>query len=143
MDPTPLATSRIIVPVPVSLSGTPPGVQPVRVGFSAHDHDLRSVVTLRRDHPADVGERHVIARLNGGPPVALRFDESVTAELPPGRHHLRIHNTLFWKNIHFAIEPGEHIEFLAINSARWWTAGMAGVLGAAPLFLTVVQRSLR
>jgi len=118
-------------------------VRAVRADVGPHHEDLRSVVTLRRDHPTDVAERHVIARLNGGQPVKLRFGESVTAELPPGRHHLRVHNTLFWKNIHFAIEPGEHIEFLAINRARWWTAGVAGVLGSAPLFLTVVQRSLR
>jgi hypothetical protein len=118
-------------------------VRVVRSGLRAQREDLRSVVTLRRDHPTDVGERHVIARLNGGPPIRLRVAESVTAELLPGRHHLFIHNTLFWKNIHFTIEPGEHIEFLAINSARWWTAGVAGVLGAAPLFLTVVQRAAR
>jgi hypothetical protein len=115
----------------------------LRAGAQRHHADLRSVVTFRRDHPADVGERHVIARLDGGEPIRLRFGESVSAELRPGRHHVRIHNTLFWKNIDFAIEPGEHLEFLAINRARWWTAGVAGVLGSAPLFLTVVQRSLR
>jgi len=115
----------------------------VRARVTDDHHDLRSVVTLRRDHPTDVGERHVIARLNGAPPIKLRFGESVTAELLPGRHQLRVHNTLFWKNIVFTIEPGEHIEFLAINSARWWTAGIAGVLGSAPLFLTVVRRSVQ
>jgi len=129
--------------VPVSLLGKTPGTQPVRARVDTFHHDLRSVLTLRRDHPTDVGERQVIARLNGGPPVKLRFGDTVTGELLPGRHHLRVNNTLFWRNIHFAIEPGEHIEFLAINSARWWTAGVAGVLGSAPLFLTVVQRSVR
>jgi len=29
-------------------------------------------------------------------------------EVRPGTHHLRVHNTLFWKNIHFAVETGEH-----------------------------------
>jgi hypothetical protein len=61
----------------------------------------------------------------------------------PGRHRLRVDNTLFWKTIEFAIEPGEHLECLVINRARWWTAGMAGLLGSAPLFLTVRLNSLR
>ncbi len=30
-----------------------------------------------------------------------------------------------------------------INRARWWTAGVVGVLGSAPLFLTVKQLSVR
>ena len=129
--------------MPVNLAERPSVGRVARPGLGVRHEDLRSAVTLRRDHPTDIGERQVIARLDGGPPIKLRFGESVTAELEPGRHHVRIHNTLFWKNIEFAIEPGEHLEFLAINSARWWTAGMAGVLGAAPLFLTVVQRSVR
>ena len=46
-----------------------------------------------------------------------------------------------WKNVRFTLEPGEHLEFLLINRGRWWTWGVAGVLGAAPLFLTVEKRS--
>ena len=61
----------------------------------------------------------------------------------PGRHKLRVHNTLFWKNLQFSIEMGERLEFLMINRARWWTAGVVGVLGSAPLFLTVKQLSVR
>jgi hypothetical protein len=75
--------------------------------------------------------------------VVLRFGDEVTLEVTPGRHRLRVHNTLFWKTLVFAIEPGEHLEFLAINRARWWTYGMAGLLGSAPLFLTVRQLSVR
>jgi hypothetical protein len=73
--------------------------------------------------------------------VKLAFDECYTAEVTPGTHHLRVHNTLMWKNIHFALEAGEHLEFIIINSGRWWTWGIAGVLGCAPLFLRVERRS--
>jgi hypothetical protein len=104
--------------------------------------DLRSTITVSRDHPSDVGQRQVFIRIDGSERVALLFGESLTTELEPGRHRLRVHNTLIWKTIEFAIEPGEHLEFIVINSARWWTAGMAGVLGAAPLFLKVEKRSL-
>ena len=104
------------------------------------DEDLRTFVTCCRTHRTDVGQRQVFVRLDGGPSVPLRFGESWTEEIQPGPHHLRIHNTLFWKHLRFTTEPGEHLEFQIINCARWWTAGMAGVLGAAPLFLTVLQR---
>ncbi len=104
------------------------------------DEDLRTFVTCCRTHRADIGQRQVIVRLDGGPTVQLLFGDSWTEEIQPGRHHLRVHNTLFWKNLRFTTEPGEHLEFQIINQARWWTAGMAGLLGAAPLFLTTLQR---
>ena len=102
--------------------------------------DLRSFVTLSRTHTTDVGERHVFVNLDSTK-MRLAFGESVTAELAPGAHHLRAHNTLVWKNIRFTIEPGEHLEFVVINSGRWWTWAVAGLLGSAPLFLSIAKRS--
>jgi len=99
--------------------------------------DLRSTVTIGRTHPSDCGQRQIFARLDDHSRVTLAFGDSVTMEVLPGRHRLRVHNTLFWKTIDFAIEPAERLEFQVINTARWWTYGMAGVLGSAPLFLTV------
>jgi len=104
--------------------------------------DLRSFVTFVRDHPSDCGQRQVFVRVDGNLRIALVFGEAIDVELRPGLHHFRIHNTLFWKHIHLAIEPGEHLECRIINSARWWTAGVVGVFGAAPLFLSVQMRSL-
>jgi hypothetical protein len=103
--------------------------------------DLRALVTLSRTHPTDCGHRQVVTRVDAGSKVQLLFGEAVTLEVQPGAHHLRIHNTLIWKNIHFTIEPGEHLDFLISNEARWWTWGMVAVLGSAPLFLRVEKRS--
>lgn len=102
--------------------------------------DLRSFVTLSRAHPTDIGERHVFVKLDDTK-VRISYGDSFTAELKPGAHHLRAHNTLVWKNFKFTLEPGEHLEFVIINSGRWWTWGIAGVLGSAPLFLTIAKRS--
>jgi hypothetical protein len=103
--------------------------------------DLRALVTLSRTHRDDIGDRQVFARLDGRLRVTLLFGQSVTLEVEPGLHRMRIHNTLMWKNLTFAIEPGEHLEFSVVNSGRWWTYGIAGVLGAAPLFLRVERAS--
>ncbi len=105
-------------------------------------NDLRAFMTITRTHKDDIGDRQVVARLDGGPRVTLLFGESFTSEIRPGAHHLRVHNTLVWKNIRFTVEPGEHIEFIVVNMGRWWTAGMVGLLGSAPLFLRVEKRSL-
>jgi hypothetical protein len=124
------------------------GVLETRIGRQVEDgpgalDDLRCLITFSRTHHTDCGQRQVFARLDAGESVALLFGETVTLEVNPGRHKLRVHNTLFWKNIEFSIEMGERLEFLIINSARWWTAGVVGVLGSAPLFLTVRQISVR
>lgn len=103
--------------------------------------DLRSLVTLCRDDPADIGERQVFVRFDGGLRVALVFGQTVTIEVEPGSHRLFVHNTLFWKRLRFAIEPGEHLELALVNRGRWWTYGVAAVLGAAPLFLSVELKS--
>lgn len=102
----------------------------------AHD-DLRSFVTFVRDDPADFKQRQVYVRVNGRLLITLVFGDAVEVELPPGMHHFRIHNTLFWKHIRLGIEPGERLRCRIINAGRWWTAGFVGVLGAAPLFLSV------
>lgn len=99
--------------------------------------DLQSTICLRREHTSDCGQRQIFVRLDDGPRIALVFGDTVTIEVQPGSHRLFVHNTLFWKRVPFAIEPAEHLEFELINSDRWWTAGVVGVLGAAPLFLTV------
>lgn len=112
-------------------------------GTQTLEDDLRTTVTISRAHPRDVGQRQVIVRLDDGERVQMVFGDEFTIELQPGRHKLFVHNTLFWKTLHFSIEPGEHLEFIVINSARWWTAGIVGLLGSAPLFLQVVQRSVR
>ncbi len=103
--------------------------------------DLRALVTLSRTHRSDCGQRQVIVRLDGGPKAKLSFGDSFTLEVQPGAHHLLVHNALFWKNVRFTIEPGEHLDFLIRNEARWWTHGILAVLGSAPLFLRVEQRS--
>jgi len=107
------------------------------------DDDLRSTVTFCRTHPSDCGHRQIYVRLDEEPRVTLLYGDAITQEVEPGSHQLRIHNTLFWKTLKFAIEPGEHLECLVINRAFWWTYGMAGVLGAAPLFLKVRLNSLK
>ena len=128
--------------VPQYIVSDPPATDVVTGGSSAVADDLSATVTISRAHPKDVAQRQVIVRLDDGERITMVFGDEFTQELVPGRHKLFVHNTLFWRTIHFPIEPGEHLEFIVINRDRWWTAGMVGVLGSAPLFLQVVKRSV-
>ena len=105
--------------------------------------DLRSLVTLARDHAADAQQRQVLVRIDTGPTSALLFGDRITVEVTPGGHTLRANNTLFWKRMPFTIEPGEHVEFMLVNKAGRLTLGFLAVMGVAPLYLDIVRRSVR
>lgn len=106
------------------------------------DHlDLRAFVTISRTHHNDFGERQIVVRLDGGPPMTLLFGGSVTIEIRPGAHRLRVHNTLMWKNVQFYVELGEHLEFVVINRGGLWAYALMSMM-PAPLFLRVEKRSL-
>src|SRR5689334_7549274 len=110
-----------------SIAALPPGGAVVELDRAAGGlDDLRSIVTFDRRSPIDCGQRQIFCKLDGDRREVLAFGDAVTIDVPPGRHTLRVHNTLFWKTIRFAIEPGEHLEFQVINRAKWWTYGMAG-----------------
>jgi hypothetical protein len=104
--------------------------------------ELRTLVTLCRTHRRDIGERQIFVRIDDGPRVALRFGQSFTLEIKPGRHQLRAHNTLFWRTVIFHVEAGEHLEFLLINKGGPITFGIAALLGSAPVFLKIERRSV-
>ena len=104
--------------------------------------ELRTLVTISRHHRRDIQERHIYVRLDDGPRVELLFGQSVTLEVQPGTHKLRAHNTLMWRTVTFHVEAGEHLEFVLINQGRPLTFGIAALLGAAPIFLSIERRSL-
>jgi len=47
-------------------------------------------LTVTRDGPDDVGDRQILLSLDSEHWTTLRFGESATRELPPGRHHLKL-----------------------------------------------------
>jgi hypothetical protein len=105
---------------------------------STSEHSVR--VTLRRDDPADVQQRQVVARIDAGAEATLMFGDRVTLEIPAGAHELRANNTLVWKKVPFTAAPGEHVEFQLVNRAGKLAMTMLGILGVAPLRLTIELR---
>jgi hypothetical protein len=101
-------------------------------------YDMKpAMLTVTRTDPADVKQRQLIVSLDGQRLGQLMFGESLTHEMLPGPHRLRISNTLFWKTIAFDARPGEDVRFEAVNRAGRLTYPMMVVMGAGPLYLTV------
>ena len=66
----------------------------------------KSVITITRQAPNDVGYREIYVSLDGErPETLLMHGEVLTREVSPGAHRLKAHNTLFVKTIDFTIEP--------------------------------------
>jgi hypothetical protein len=96
-----------------------------------------SSITIARTHLSDVRLRQLVITLDGERLGDLLFGESVQRDVAPGRHRLRVSNTLVWKNLDFEVNPGEQVRFEAINRAGKLTYPLLVVFGAAPLYLTV------
>lgn len=98
-------------------------------------------VTVTRTSDADFKDRQLIVKLDDEPMGVLLFGETVTRDLEPGAHRLRISNTFVWKTIAFDVKPGEQIRFEAINRPGRLTYPMLLIMGVGPLYLTIKRIS--
>jgi hypothetical protein len=96
-----------------------------------------ATITIARQSPNDVGIRQVFVSLDGQPFGVLVNGESVTKEVAPGEHRMRLHNTLVWKNIPLDLKPGEHARFMVTNRAGWGTVAMVATLGVGPIYMKI------
>jgi len=96
-----------------------------------------AAVTVTRTSQDDFGSRQVVVSIDGEPAGTLLWGDSITRELPPGPHRLRVHNTLVWKTTAFTLGPGEQLFFEVVNHAGHGTWLCMLVLGVGPLYVTV------
>jgi len=76
-----------------------------------------SQLTISRTSPDDLQQRGVIVTLDGEDIVELMDGQSVTREISPGHHRLRVDNTWNRKTVEFDAVPGQHAKFLVTNRA--------------------------
>jgi hypothetical protein len=93
-------------------------------------------ITIARQHPDDVRQRQIVTSIDGTPLGTLMFGETVTREVPPGRHRLRAHNTLFWKTHELDLAAGEHARFTVVNRNGPGSFSLLGLFGVGPLYIT-------
>ena len=94
-------------------------------------------ITVSRQSPDDVRIRQLVVSIDGKTTATILYGESMTREVEPGPHRLRVHNTLVWKTVDLELNPGDHARFTVVNRAGFGTYWMVGLLGAGPLYLTI------
>jgi hypothetical protein len=113
-----------------------------RIGYSSDDLDrfeefFPSSVTITRTSESDFKSRQLIVWVDGTRVATLLWGDSVTCDLQPGPHRIRVSNTLVWKTIEFTLEPCEQVFFEAINRSGFATWAMLLLMGAGPLYITL------
>ena len=98
-----------------------------------------SAITVHRTSPADMQERELYVSVDGAPNVILSYGDQVTIPLTPGRHRLRVHNTISRRRAEFDVAPGEHVRFSASNVRGKNFGILATFLGIGPMH-TVLER---
>src|SRR5215216_618190 len=96
-------------------------------------------ISVTRESPSDVRIRQLVVSIDGKSAATLLYGQSMTREVEPGPHRVRIHNTLVWKTVDLELGPGEHARFTAVNRAGFGTYTMVALLGAGPLYVTVMR----
>ena len=94
-------------------------------------------VTIMRTHQSDFGQRQLVISLDGERLGDLLFGDSMSRDIAPGEHTLRVSNTLVWKTVKFDVKPAEQVRFEAINRTGRLTYPMLVILGAGPLYVTI------
>jgi hypothetical protein len=101
-------------------------------------YDLKpATLTVVRTDRADFQQRQLVVYLDGRRVGELLFGDSLTREISPGSHRLRVSNTLVWKTVPFDAKPGENVRFEAINRPGKLTYPLMIIMGVGPLYVTL------
>lgn len=94
-------------------------------------------VTVTRNAKNDFQQRQLIVFLDDERLGDLMFGQTISRDIQPGPHRLRVSNTLVWKTVAFDVKPAEQVRFEAINRAGKLTYPMLLIIGAGPLYVTL------
>lgn len=100
-----------------------------------------SSVTVSRTSDEDFKQRQLVIWIDGEKLGDLMFGEAFSRDVAPGRHTLRVSNTLVWKTVTFDVKPAEQVRFEVVNRPGRLTYPMLVILGAGPLYVTIKRLS--
>ena len=78
---------------------------------------MPATITVTRTSEEDFKQRQLIVHIDGEKSSTLLFGESVSRDVEPGPHVLRVSNTLVWKTVEFVAGPGR-ADFLRSDQPR-------------------------
>jgi hypothetical protein len=93
-----------------------------------------------RNHPEDIQDRPVYLWVDGEKwDGVLRYGKTFTRELAPGRHTVKVHNTLFGQTTEFDAAGGETVRFRCENGLTGGGMLMVLMMGVAYLRVRLVR----
>ncbi|MDP1570943.1 MAG: hypothetical protein Q8L86_13180 [Vicinamibacterales bacterium] len=105
----------------------------------ADGEDLRdavpreAVISLSRNRPDDWADRVIYVWLNGARLDPIRYGATLHLSVPPGRHTVKVHNTLRGRTLEIEAAPGEHIRLSCGNQTAAGGFLMMLMMGVAAL----------
>jgi hypothetical protein len=68
-----------------------------------------TTVLVRRNSPHDFQDRQIYVWIDDEPLGKIRYGEAINRPVDPGRHAVRVFNTLFSRTLVFDAAPGEQV----------------------------------
>ena len=72
-------------------------------------------LTVGRHDADDIQDRQIELFVDGESWGKVRYGQTVTRDIPPGPHRVRVFNTLFSKTMTLDVRPGEHVRLRTAN----------------------------
>lgn len=98
---------------------------------------LEAQVTIVRNSSEDTQTRQIIVYLDGQNQGELMYGDSITLNVPPGAHVLRVDNTWNRKEVPLEVHAGDKLQFLTRSSAGKFVWFLLGFLGAGPMHVSI------
>jgi hypothetical protein len=105
------------------------------------DHLFPTSLTITRTSEEDWKSRQLVVAVDGTRIAELLWGDTVMCELEPGRHLLKVHNTLVWRTVEVVLAPGEQVFYEAVNRAAASTYFLLPLFGIGPLYVTLRRMS--
>lgn len=72
-------------------------------------------ISITRQDRDDFQDRQILLFVDDAPWGRVRYGQTVTREIAPGTHRVRVFNTLFSKTLTLDVRPGEHVRLRTAN----------------------------
>ena len=99
-----------------------------------------ATISITRDTPDDIQDRWIRITIDDQPEEILRYGETLTRDVAPGRHRIKAHNTLSRDTIEIDAQPGEDIRIACHNAIARGSILMLMTTGFAFITVKLVRR---
>jgi len=94
-------------------------------------------ITVYRNSPQDTQTRQIKIYLDEQNQGELMYGDSMTLDIAPGAHVLRVDNTWNRQDLALEVRPGDDLQFVTKSSAGKFVWFLLGFFGAGPMRVSI------